>query len=90
MPASSYMERHTAAMLNPETETERTVVTLFAEMSRLADKFANDSVMVAVIEHIGSALIALGNWNLDRLDPGTLDKQIRDVVQRAGGDTNDL
>lgn len=77
-------------MLHPEGENETTIVNLFGELTRLADRYDGDRVMVKAVEHVGSAIITLLNDDVGRLDLGAVDKQVRDVVDRAGGDSSDL
>jgi len=90
-PPTSHLMGHAAAMLHPEGENESTVTTLFTELARLADRFTDDATGLDVVEKLGSSLISLlQHGGTGRLDKSALDKQIRDIVNRAGGDGNGL
>jgi len=78
--------RHAAALLLPQTPEERTISNLFHELTVLSDRYKNDSVMIQAAEHVGSAIIALLNGDVGRLDQASMDKQVRDTINRAGGD----
>jgi hypothetical protein len=82
--------RHAAALLLPNTPEERTISNLFHELTILADRYHDDSVMLPAVEHVGSAIITLLNGAVHRIDQGSMDKQVRDTVQRAGGDGNGI
>jgi hypothetical protein len=88
----THMERHSDALLAPVTPTERTVSVLFTELTRCADRYRNDRVMLPVVQHLGAALhrMADGLQPGDRIDPSALAKQVRDTVTRAGGDPDAL
>ena len=78
--------RHAAALLLPQTPEERTISNLFHELTVLADRYKDDSVMIQAAEHVGSAIISLLNGDVGRLDQSSMDKQVRDTINRAGGD----
>lgn len=82
--------RHAAALLLPNTPEERTVSNLFHELTVIADRYKDDSVMLAAVEKLGSAIITLMNGAVHRIDQGSMDKQVRDTVNRAGGDGDGL
>lgn len=91
MATKSYKERHAEAMLSPEGVDETLLVEGFTFLTKLADRYKDDGVMLAVVEQTGSALIRLaGDGNNGRLDGGTYCKQVTDTVERAGGDTSEL
>lgn len=82
--------RHAAALLLPNTPEERTISNLFHELTVIADRHANDSVMLTAVEQLGSAIITLLNGAVHRIDQASMDKQVRDTVTRAGGDSSGL
>lgn len=82
--------RHAAALLLPNTPEERTISNLFHEMTVLADRYKDDYVMVTAVEQVGSAIITLLNGNVGRIDQSSMDKQVRDTVTRAGGNSDEL
>lgn len=82
--------RHAAALLLPSTPEERTISNLFHELTVLADRHKDDSVMLKAVEHLGSAIIALLNGAVHRIDQASMDKQVRNTVTDAGGEGDDL
>jgi hypothetical protein len=86
----SALSQHAEAMLAPKSEQERRITVLYTELVKLADAHQGDPHVVEAIEHLGSAIIALINLGVDRLDQSSIDKSVRDAVQRAGGDADDL
>lgn len=86
----SAMTVHLEAMLAPQSETEQTIVTLYTELAQLSDRHPGDPVALPAIEHLGSAIIGLLDLGCDRLDQSSIDKMVRDAVQRAGGDPDGL
>lgn len=82
--------RHAAALLLPSTPEERTISNLFHELTVLADRYKNDTVMLASVQHVGSAIIRLLDGNVGRIDQSSMTKQVSDTVNRAGGDSNEL
>ena len=87
---NDYRQRHAAALLLPQTPEELTFSNLFHELTVLADRYKNDSVMLPAVEQVGSALITLLNGEVGRIDQSAMVKQIEDTVRRAGGDPNGL
>lgn len=88
--STDYKTRHAAALLLPTTPGERTISNLFHEMTVLADRYKDDTVMLPAVEHIGSAILTLLNGEVGRIDQPSMDKQVHDTVSRAGGDTDAL
>ena len=88
--SESYMQRHVDGLLDPASPEERTISTLLSELGRLADRWKNDYVMVSAVEHLGSAIIALLNGDVGRLDHGKTDSKVRAIVESAGGDPDEL
>jgi hypothetical protein len=82
--------RHAKALLEPETPEERTFATLYTELTHLADRHHNDTVMLPAVEHLAACILQLLNGPVGRIDQGSMDKQVRDEVRRAGGDEQDL
>lgn len=82
----SALSQHASAMLAPESPQERRITTLYTELITLADQHKDDPHVVDAVEHIGAAIISLINLGVDRLDQSSIDKMVRDAVNRAGGD----
>ena len=82
---------HADAMLHPQGEDEQAISSLVTQLARLGDRFKDDATGLDVVEKLGAAIISLlQNGDAGRLDKGCLDKQVRDIVGRAGGDSNGL
>jgi len=90
MAPQSYRDRHAQAMLHPETPEEQTLVVLYTELAKIGDRHKDDYVLVKAAEALGSAIIVLLNGDTGRIDQASLDKMVRDVVERAGGDSSEL
>lgn len=89
--ATSHLMQHADAMLHPQGQDEQSIVTLTSELARLGDRFKDDATGLDVVEKLGASIISLlQNGDAGRLDKGCLDKQVRDIVARAGGDSNGL
>lgn len=86
----SALSRHADAMFDPQSPQERRITTLYTELVKLCDEHPNDPHVVEAVEHLGSAIIALINLGVDRLDQQAVDKMVRDAVRRAGGDPDGL
>lgn len=86
----SAMTRHAEAMLEPKTDRDKSVVVLYTELTRLSDRHHQDPTVIPAIEHLGAAIIGLMDVGLDHLDQSSVDKMVRDVVKRAGGDPDAL
>jgi hypothetical protein len=82
--------RHAAALLLPNTPEERSISNLFSELTVLADRYKNDSVMLGAVESLGSAILRLLDGDVGRIDQSSMTKQVTDTVTRAGGDYNVL
>lgn len=87
---NSVKTRHAAALLLPVTAEERTISNLFHELTVLADRYKDDSVMIRAAESVGSAIIHLLNGEVGRIDQSSMDKQVRDTIERAGGDPDEV
>jgi hypothetical protein len=46
--------------------------------------------MVAAVEQLGSCIITLLNGDVGRIDQASMDKQVRDIVTTAGGDSDGI
>lgn len=90
MTTETSITRHAKALLEPETPEEVTFSQLFTQLGKLADRHKNDAVLLPAIESLGTCLITLLNGPVGRIDQGAMDKQVRDVVRRAGGDEQEL
>ena len=91
MNAPSALMRHADAMLHPQGEQEETIASLVTHLARLGDRFTDDSTGLEVVEKLGSAIIALlQHGDAGRFDKSSVDKQVRDIVNRAGGDSHGL
>lgn len=86
----SHLMQHADAMLAPEPPVETSIVTLITELTRIADRFKDDGVMLDAVEKLASAIMALIEGGTGRFDKDAVIKQVKDVVRRAGGDTNGL
>lgn len=83
---------HREAMTRPQPGFERGVVTLFRGLAEYADAhrkqygsiIMDDGVIGEYWHWLGEALIGLLNGDTGRLDCGTLDGQIRDLIERGG------
>jgi hypothetical protein len=90
-PLDSFMTRHLGAMMDPRSDEERTLVNLLAELARLCDRYPKDRVMMPIVEGLATVIIRLaGDGVLEpgRIDGPTIQRQVRDMVRRAGGDPN--
>lgn len=90
MTAQSYKQRHIDALLDPQTPEERTFAVLLQQLGEIADRWANDQQMIPAIDGLGTCIIRLLLGDIGRLDPGMIDKAVRDTVNRAGGNGDDL
>lgn len=82
---------HAEAMLHPQNGDEEAVASLVTQLARLGDRFKDDATGLDVVEKLGASIISLlQNGDVGRLDKGCIDKQVRDIVGRAGGDSNGL
>lgn len=86
----STMMQHADAMLAPEPPVETSIVTLITELTRIADRFKDDGVMLDAVEKLGAAITSLIEGGTGRFDRDAVIKQVKDIVKRAGGDTNGL
>jgi hypothetical protein len=86
----STMMQHADAMLAPEPPVETSIVTLITELTRIADRFKDDGVMLDAVEKLGAAITSLIEGGTGRFDKDAVIKQVKDIVRRAGGDTNGL
>lgn len=87
---NSYMARHADALLNPVDRDEERMAKLMHVLADSADRFANDQYMLPAIENMASAALRLLNGPIGRLDQSSIDKSVRDIVQRAGGNSDNL
>lgn len=87
--SDSYKQRHVEGLLQPASPEERTISNLLSELGRLADRYKDDSVMVSAVEQLGSAIIVLLNGEVGRLDQGSIDSKVRQIVESAGGDPSE-
>lgn len=87
---TDYKDRHRAAVAHPTTPEEQTIVTLMGELENLAARYPEDYVMVPAIEKLASAIIVLLNADTGRLDQGMIDLAVRKIVERAGGDHEEV
>jgi predicted RNA methylase len=85
-------EHHDEAMRNPAPGFEHAVVTLYrglaeyadANQKRYGDKIGDDGVLGEYWHCLGESVIGLLNGETGRLDCGTLDRQIRDLIETGG------
>lgn len=90
MATQTWKQRHADAMLSPMGEDEQLLVHMFQSLTRLTDQHPDDSQSKSAIEDLGSAIIQMLNFDTGRLDQGMLGQQVRDTVERAGGDPDEL
>ena len=83
-------QQHAIAMLTPKTDQEKTLVNLFRELDALGERYKGDPNVVPVIQHLGSAIIALFDFGTDRIEQSMLDTKVREIVQEAGGNAGTL
>ncbi len=86
----SHLMQHADAMLAPEPPVETSIATLVTELTRIADRFKDDGVMLDAVEKLGAAIMSLTEGGTGRLDKDAITKQVKDIVRRAGGDTHGL
>lgn len=88
---STYMERHTSALLSPETPEETTLSNLTRELGVVADRYRGDAVMSQAVESLASSIIKLASdGETGRIDPTTLIHKVTDMVNRAGHNGDNL
>ena len=93
-----WMNRHLAAISNPQPGFETAVVQMFSGWLRYADEHNSryktgvgaDYVLGAEWAKVGSALLGLLNGETGRLDCGTLDSLVRNVLSAEGIDPEDV
>lgn len=78
------MQLHMSAMLKPETDEERALVSLYRMLDDLCQRYRNDPQAEVPVIAVATAIIALIDHGTGRLDPATLDKKVRETVQEAG------
>lgn len=86
----SHLMQHADAMLAPEPPIETSIATLVTELTRIADRFKDDGVMLDAVEKLAGAIMSLIEGGVGRFDKSAVIKQVKDIVSRAGGDTNGL
>lgn len=86
----SHLMQHADAMLAPEPPIETAIVNLITELTRIADRFSEDPVMLDAVEKLAGAIMSLIEGGVGRFDKSAVMKQVKDIVKRAGGDTNGL
>ena len=88
-----WMARHRQAILYPATLFERAIVEMLqgweryatAHQSAYSSEILEDGVLGDAWSQIGEGLLGLLNGHLDRLDGGTLDRKIRDLLEPPSG-----
>lgn len=86
----TYMERHVTALLHPQIDEERTISSLFTELTNLADRYKGDTVMLPAITSLATCINRLvGDGDPGRIDPTTMIRKVEDVVRRAGAQDDD-
>lgn len=86
----SFVERHIEGLMAPAGPEERSISTLLSELGRLADRLQGDAVMMPAVEHLGSAIIVLLDGGAGRLDQSSVDRKVREIVAKAGGNSDEL
>lgn len=87
----SHKDRHAQALLYPNTPEEQSLSRLLSELAVLADRYKDDAVMLSPVTEIAVAAMRLaGDGQTGRIDPTIYNKQVRDILSRAGVDTDAL
>lgn len=84
------MQLHMSAMLKPETDEERRLVSLYRTLDDLCQRYRGDKQAELATQSIARSIIALFDYGTGRLDPTTLDKKVRETVQEAGFDASNI
>lgn len=84
------IQLHMTAMLNPQGDEERTLVTLYRELDALCQRHRGDPHIEVAVLALASTIIRLFDQGTGRLDPTTLDKKVRETVQEAGFDASTI
>ena len=98
--AQDWTERHNMAMTFPRPGGERLIARLMQAMALSVETYRanvglmhDDGVLGEGIEYIREAVLALGNAVLillngdtGRIDPGTIDAEVREYVRAVGFD----
>lgn len=90
MATQTWRQRHTAAMFNPATEEEQTIVALYTQLRALSERYKDDVQAIPAVVSIGSAIIRLLNYDIGRLDQAEINRLVIWQVERAGGDPDGL
>jgi hypothetical protein len=93
---SEWSRRHDRAFNEPKGQ-EKGIVYLMVGWATYADEYyeafgsaiGDDYVLGKAWEEIGSALLEMLNGDLGRLDGGTLDGKIRDILEHEGSDPDE-
>jgi hypothetical protein len=92
-----WMNRHLAAVLTPRNGIESALVQMFSGWLKYADEhnryetgIGSDYVLGVEWAKIGGALLGLLNGETGRLDCGTLDSLIRNVLSAEGIDPENV
>jgi hypothetical protein len=88
----SYLQRHSMAMLNPATRAEQDLADGFTQLARMADRYGTTPEGRQAVGLQAKALLLILQLidNPGRIGKNALDKQVRDVVRRTGGDADNL
>ena len=88
-----WVDRHNSAVADPRNGGERFIMTMMDDLHRLIrrtslagrtdDYLWAENVMVPMIEAVRHAL----NWDAGRLDCGTLDAHLCDLIAKFGGES---
>lgn len=90
MTTQDWKQRHSAAMNDPQTAEERTLVALYVQLAALAYRYKDDVQAIPAVVSVGSAIIRLLNYGTGRLDQAEMNRLVIWQVERAGGDPDEL
>jgi len=88
MNVQTAMQLHMSAMLKPETDEERSLVSLYRMLDDLCQRYKDDPQVETAVIALATGIIHMIDLGTGRLDPTTLDKKVRETVQEAGFDAS--
>ena len=87
---TDWKNRHREGLMSPRGD-EALILDALDVLGSVAKRWKDDAVMLRVcVQPMASGVAALLNGPTGRLDAGTLDTQIRDIVESAGGDASEI
>jgi hypothetical protein len=86
MNVQTAMQLHMSAMLKPETDEERSLVSLYRMLDDLCQRYKGDPQVEVAVISVATGIIHMIDFGTGRIDPTTLEQKVRDTVQEAGFD----